>query len=369
MQRVVRGIGSYTHFLVKYLQLVDKENDYLIYLCREDEEDLNFITNNNFYKIYAKMPTRSAFLRLLWEQVYLQLKLASKPVEVFHGPAFIVPNLKFCKYVVTALDATHWLHPKTHTFFTLLYMRPFVRLSLWNADMIITISESAKKDLINSLGLPEDKIKVIYCGIDEAYQPTQNLKSIEATRKKFNLPEKFILNVSTLVPTKNLPTLFKAFALFKSSTSLSHRLVIVGGKGWKYKEILKAVTQLGLEKDIIFTGYVPREDLINIYNAADLFVYPSFYEGFGLPPLEAMACGTPVIASNVSSIPEVVGEAGILLNPFDIAGIAEAIEKVIRDDDLRREMVEKGITQAQKFSWRQNASETKKIYERLVKDE
>jgi len=163
---------------------------------------------------------------------------------------------------------------------------------------------------------------------------------------------------------KNIPTLIKAFYESKRRRT-NHKLVIVGKKGWKYDDIFETIDALNLKNEVIFTGYVPKEDLVKFYNTADLFVYPSVYEGFGLPPLEAMACGCPVITSNISSLPEVVGNAGITVNPYDVEELVEAMYRVLNDEDLRKELSKKGLERSKLFSWRKTAEETWKVYEEV----
>jgi len=232
------------------------------------------------------------------------------------------------------------------------------------ADQIIAISNSTKQDLIRYFQVPEEKITVTHLAADECFQPLP-FDKVQVFREKYGLDFPFILYVGTLEPRKNLPTLIKAFYYLKKK-NIHHKLVIAGGKGWKYDPIFQTISDLNLIKDIHFTGYVPKEDLPLLYNAADAFVYPSLYEGFGLPPLEAMACGCPVITSNTSSLPEVVGDAGIMINPCDYDKLAEAIDNIISDTDLKIQFSKMGQVRAAQFSWNKCAEETLKIYNDLI---
>jgi glycosyltransferase involved in cell wall biosynthesis len=234
--------------------------------------------------------------------------------------------------------------------------------TLKNVDMIITVSKSTKKDVIKCLKFPEEKIKVIYNGVDERFKPLKNYNDV---LHKYNINPPYILYIGTLEPRKNIPALIKAFYKLKKR-GIRHKLVIVGKKGWKYKQIFRVVEDLNLRRDVVFTGYVSYNDLPKFYSAADLFVYPSLYEGFGLPPLEAMACGCPVITSNVSSLPEVVGDAGFIVDPSDIGGLSRTIKELLANDSLRENVIRKGLKRIKEFSWEKTAKESLKVYKEVI---
>jgi len=219
------------------------------------------------------------------------------------------------------------------------------------------VSYHTQKDLITYLNVPKDKIKVIYNGNDARFQPL-NYIEISKVREKYKLPERFILSVGGLHPIKNISRLLKAYNLSRRN-GLNHKLVIVGMVMDKVSEIFQTLKGLNLEDQVIFTGKVP------VYNSADLFIYPCLYAGFDLPPLEAMSCGTPVIASNNSSLPEVVGDAGLLINPYDITEIADAINNIITDDDLRKNLIKKGLKRSKQFNWSKSAYETLEVYKEV----
>jgi len=208
--------------------------------------------------------------------------------------------------------------------------------------------------------------------VDARFQPITDPDTLARVRNRYGLPERFILYVGTIEPRKNLTTLLEAYAALTSRVSnlqypISNiHLVIAGRKGWLYEGFFRRLRELGLEREVVFPGFVPDEDLPALYSAAELFVFPSLYEGFGLPPLEAMACGTPVITSNSSSLPEVVGEVGIMVEPRDVRALAEAMELVLTDEGKRREMREKGLRQAARFSWKRTAQETLEVYRSVV---
>ena len=220
--------------------------------------------------------------------------------------------------------------------------------------------------MVKYLHIPDDKISVIQNAADEQFRPV-TLRDPEKQRleQTYRIPGPFLLFVGTLEPRKNIPALLKAYHTVRSR-GIPHKLVIAGNTGWKYEEIFAQLDRLNLRKDVIFTGYVPDSDLILLYNLADIFIYPSLYEGFGLPLLEAMACGTPVISSDVSSIPEVVGKAGILVDPTSTDRIADAIETLVRDENYRRELRHSGLIQAKRFSWERTAQQTWSVYEEIL---
>jgi glycosyltransferase involved in cell wall biosynthesis len=224
------------------------------------------------------------------------------------------------------------------------------------------VSESTKRDLVHHYGLSPGKVDVVYNGVDADFRPLPPAQ-IASFRAKQGLADRFILFLGTLEPRKNVTGLIEAYARLSPPRP---PLVLVGGKGWLYDTVFARVEALGLSGDVHFVGYVPAEDLPLWYNAATVFVYPSLYEGFGLPPLEAMACGTPVVVSAASSLPEVVGEAGLLVDPERVEALAEAIERMIADSDLREEMRSAGLARAAGFSWEATASGTVRTYRRAL---
>ena len=275
-------------------------------------------------------------------------------------PFFLNRNIK---KVVTIHDLTPILFPKMHTRDTNITWERSLKLIKNRTDTIISDSISTKQDCIKLLNIPEKRIRVIPLAADERYRPIKKKEPIiQEMMNEYNIKYPFILFVGTLEKRKNVPTLIKAFYKLKKS-KLEHKLVIVGGKGWKYSQIFDLIEELKLQKDVIFTDYVSDEDLVKLYNTADLFVYPSLYEGFGLPPLEAMACGCPVITSNTSSLPEVVGDAGIMIDPYDIDSLKESMLKILTDPELREEMSRKSLERAEIFSWKKTAKETWNVYE------
>jgi len=300
-------------------------------------------------------------------------------VDLFHATEHLLPRFSKVRTVFTLHDLIFLFHPETHKplnrWFLTLMMPRFLRA----ADAIIAVSECTRRDAIRFYGITEEKITVIYEGVSPRFRPASP-EAVRAVREKYSLPEHFILYVGTIEPRKNLTALLEAFHHFLATcSSLSApcdlrpatcdlRLVIVGKKGWLYESFFHRLRELGLDDRVIFTGYVPDEDLPAIYSAADLFVFPSLYEGFGLPVLEAMACGVPVVCSNTSSLPEVAGDAALLVDPTDVRALAGAMEEVLTDEGKRKEMRERGLRQAAKFSWEKAAAMTLKVYQDVLFD-
>ncbi|HIQ39262.1 MAG TPA: glycosyltransferase family 1 protein [Methanothermococcus okinawensis] len=359
LNRPLTGIGYYVYRLIYGLSKLFDD----IYL-------INYDKNNIFQlnEIFIKNPINFKYLKsfYFWH-IYLNYYLNHNKLDldIIHSPenASLFVKLKYQKKVITIHDIIPFHFPETFTKITIFRYKLLLPKTLRTADKIIADSYNTKKDIIKYFKIPEDKTKVIHLGVDEKYKPLSEEK-INNIKEKYCINYPFILYVGTLEPRKNIPTLIKAYYKLKKQ-GLPHKLVITGKKGWKYKSIFETIDKLNLRKDVIFTGYVPDEDLPALYNAADLFVYPSLYEGFGLPPLEAMACGTPVITSNTSSLPEVVGDAGIMVDPYDVDGLSKAMYEVLTNDGLREELRKKGLERAKLFSWKKCAEEHLKVYEEV----
>ena len=311
---------------------------------------------------WARFSTQHPLVRILWEQGLQPLHLLREKVDLVHGPAYALPWITPTRSVVTIHDLSFFLYPHLFNTANRLYLRMITRLSVQRADAIIAVSQHTRRDFMRLFGQPADRITVIPNGISRQFRPLP-AADVQAFRRNQQLPAHFILCLSTIEPRKNLGTLIRAYARLKNKP---WPLIIGGGQGWKYQHIFALVEQLGLQKHVHFPGYLPQDQLPYWYNAADLFVYPSLYEGFGLPPLEAMACGTPVIASNAASLPEVVGSAGRLVPPTDVEALAEAMDLVLRDATLRQEMVAQGLARAGQFSWKTCARRTATVYGRLL---
>jgi glycosyltransferase involved in cell wall biosynthesis len=269
--------------------------------------------------------------------------------------------------VVTVLDLSFYRYPTAFKAFKRVYLQTMTRLSVRRAKAVIAISESTRRDVIELLGVPAERVKRIYCGVDPALRPLPRAE-VEAFRRDKGLPERFVLFLGTIEPRKNVGTLIDAFAALTAadpSGTAGLRLVLAGGRGWLADPIYARVEERDVRDRVRFAGYVPEEEKALWYNAATCFCYPSLYEGFGLPPLEAMACGTPVITSNVSSLPEVVGKAALTVDPLDSMALCEALRRVLDDRGLRSDLSDRGRARARQFSWVEAARQTADIYGRV----
>jgi glycosyltransferase involved in cell wall biosynthesis len=308
----------------------------------------------------------SSLLRLL---LYIPRGLRRQCISIFHGLDHLgVPPLaKVGCYVATIHDMIPLLWPQwvTHKH-RLVVTAAYSRLR-HQADFVITPSAATKADVVNRLGLDPERIAVIPWGCDERFQPEGDLTHGAAVHQRYRLPAQYILFVGTLEPRKNLTTLLQAYALLRAEGQGNDvKLVVAGRTGWLYADIFAAVKTLALDGAVIFTGFVDDEDLPDLYRGAQAFVFPSFYEGFGLPILEAMASGVPVITSTTASMPEVAGDAAMLVDPRDPEAIAAAIAQVLAEDHLRQTMIQKGLARAKRFTWERVAEQTLAVYASLT---
>lgn len=288
--------------------------------------------------------------------------------EIFHATNHLLAHFRRARTVFTLHDLIYLRYPEYHLPYNRWYLRLAMPRYLEASDVIVTPSECSRQDAIRAYRLPESKIKVIYEAPAPTFTPPTGPAPLNGVRQKYNLPEKYILYVGTIEPRKNLARLLEAFRPL-----LAHwpalKLVLLGKKGWLYEPFFHRLQELGLTGQVVFPGFVDEADLPAFYHLAELFVFPSLYEGFGLPPLEAMACGAPVICSNSSSLPEVVGDAALLIEPTDTAGLHTAMRRVLEDPHLRADLARRSLVQAQKFSWQKAVDELEQVYRSLLDKE
>lgn len=359
------GLQRYAQQLVDDLSRFDHENFYTVFVNERGKSLFN-VNKPNFHVIVVKTPPKVHFF---WEQLYLPFHTFLRELDLLHSPVSAPPYIKLpsVRTVVTVHDLTFILHPETMTRISRFYWSFFMKRGVQKAGRVIAISESTKVDLMRYLHIPEKKIRVIPRYPDRRFiEFTEKEGLAIKVREKYRLPDRYILYVGTLEPRKNLVRLIKAYAQAKRDPSITQYLVIAGKKGWLYDSIFEVVKALHLEDEVIFTGFVDDEDLPALYSQADLFVYPSLYEGFGLPPLEAMVCGTPVLTSNCSSLPEVVGDAGLLVDPKDVDEIAKGILQVLKNREFREKIREKGIERAKRFSPQRAIEATIEVYREMA---
>lgn len=366
----ISGVGRVTEKLIRNLTAVDRENFY--YLFFSDPDLLE-----RYSSLWRSNPRFRSVL-LPWGifapagQWKVGFRIRELGLDIFHSTNYFLPL--FLPREVKAVATVHDLIPLKFPHFTPrawktrlhpLFRRILVR-SVRRADRVVTVSEHTRGDLIADLGLCPGKIAVVRNGIDEAYRPLEPARVKAVLSRRFDSTDPYLLYVGRFDPYKNVGGLIRAFGEFIRGRTDNPRLVLAGHRDPRYPQAESLVAELKLESRVFFLDGVEEEFLVALYNGARVLVLPSLYEGFGLPPLEAMACGTPVIVSDRGSLPEVVGEAGLTVNPEKAGDLAAAIEKIWDSPDLRRRLREKGLTRAREFSWRRTAEETREVYRQLA---
>lgn len=361
------GVGRYIRELLKNLLNSDKENEYI--LIHKNASSDSIYSGNIIDKVFPLKYKYLPALSLL-SRARLINQWAENNLTILHQPANLFPfeNKRNLKNVTTIHDIVPLLfHSSFHTYYSYLTWKLIFPLTLERSHKIIVPSNHTKQDILNRFDIDRSKIAVIYNAADDKYKPIECSDSIkQKLLKKYMLPESFILTVSTIEPRKNLIRLIQAYNQIKNV--IRQKLVIVGARGWMYSNTFKCVKELNCESDVIFAGYIDEHDLPLIYNLSSLFIFPSLYEGFGLPVLEAMKCGTPVAVSRISSLPEVAGNAAIYFDPYDINEMANSIVHIISNEKLQDSMRAEGFLQAAKFDWKQNAQRTLDIYNSVAGD-
>jgi len=309
--------------------------------------------------------------RILWEQLVLPALSRRLGLDLLHATVNVSPWIGGCPAVVTVHDLSFLRYPEAFPTLQRIYLRSQARRSVLAARQVIAVSEATAQDVIRFFAVPAGRISVVYNGVDAAFHPAPQAE-VEAFRRRKKLPARFIMHLGTLEPRKNLVRLVQAFAqVLRQDREKPGReplkLLLAGGKGWDYDNIFRAVADLGLTGEVLFPGYVPDEELVWWYRAAILFAYPSLFEGFGLPVAEAMACGTPAVTSSVSSLPEVAGDAALLVDPTSVEALAGALRQLLDNPALARQFGERGKAQAARFSWSRTARETVQVYRAALK--
>jgi glycosyltransferase involved in cell wall biosynthesis len=353
------GVSNYIEAVLKHLGKIDRKNRYTVYTTRGiDQRALGL--PSNFQVRPSRFPTINPRVRIPWEQMLAPALLKLNGAQVFHGPLNVAPMFCPVPSVITIHDLAFLSFPQTFRRVNRTYLTWATKVSAKRASRILAVSQATKDEIIRLLDIPAEKIIVTHDACEPRFTP-QDPAVIEQFRVRAGLPERFILFVSTLEPRKNVPTLLEAYARIAKETDVP--LIIGGGKGWLYDSIFAKAEELNLGDKVRFAGFIPGEDLPLWYAAATAFIMPSLYEGFGMPLLEAMACGTPVITTTSSSLPEVVGDAGITVPPTDAEAMGEAMLRVIRDRDLQADMRARGLVQATRFSWEKTAELTLQAYQ------
>ena len=357
------GAGNYIIQLVKALATLQSEHEFVVFAQPRGPELIKLPYENPVE--WVIVGERDPGSRLIWEQLFFPKLVRESGVDLLHSLHYTRPMRLLCKSVVTFHDMTFFLYPELHTWARRQYFPQMMKASARSADQLITVSNSTRNDLIKILNVNPNRVTSAQLGVTPGYMPIDDDAAMQRIIEKYDLPERFILYVGLVEPRKNLPILIEAFKRL-SEEDLNYKLVLVGRLGWMHKDVIGQVRELNLDDEVLFLGYVPQQDLPLIYNLASLFVYPTLYEGFGLPVLEAMACGVPVITSNVSSLPEIVGEAGLLTPVNELEALYKTIIRALTDTSLRKDLISKGIKRAAKFSWARTAQLTLQVYQRAM---
>ncbi|OGP55703.1 MAG: hypothetical protein A2Y65_03055 [Deltaproteobacteria bacterium RBG_13_52_11] len=358
------GVGSYTFNIAQSLWAIDAINDYT-YFYGYYSRNLHAYYNENkkiFYQmkeLVKKIPMCRGIVAR--ELVGGFVNTASpRSFDLYFEPNFIPINIKARCSVVTIFDFSVALHPEWHPKERIDYFKKYFWKNIKRADRIIVISDYIKKEGVN-LGLPEEKLRTIHLGCDREVFKTYPPQDLQSIRKKYGLPPHFMLFVGSIEPRKNLVNMIRAYVSLDKGIRKDIKLVLAGFKGWQHKEIMELLKKV--KSDVVYLGYLPDTELGKLYNLATLFIYPSIYEGFGLPPLEAMACGCPVVVSNAASLPEVCGDAAQYVDPHDVNSIAGGIAKGLSDETLRRSLIARGLERAKLFSWEHAAKKHLEVFE------
>jgi len=359
------GIAKYILNSILNLKAAHGGDEYMLFFG-SDKPVPEIIRNTGFDCDIPKVPTNNQLSKFLWAQLYIPHAVKKHRIDLFHEFSIILPFIKKCRTVLTVYDLAHLYVPECYTRMTRLYLDNLLPGSIRRADSIVALSECTKCDIVKHFGVDPAKIKVVYAGVDETFRPVDDQERLKEVKNFYGIKRDFILAVSLISPRKNLTRLIKAFKALRDRGKADLQLVIVGRKAWLYEDIFREVASSGLEKDVIFCGHVPTEHLLCLYNAASVFAYPSLYEGFGLPILEAMTCGTPVVSSNVSSMPEACGEAALLADPYNIEDLTSALDDAISKPSLRQNLIEKGLEHAKRFSWKKTGAQTLAVYNELI---
>jgi glycosyltransferase involved in cell wall biosynthesis len=352
------GIHQYIDQVLDHLPLLSSASQYWVF----SRHAARFSAKPGFAVRSSRWPTERRLVRIAWEQAAWPLLASYHKLDLLHSMAFVAPLFSRIPTVITVYDLSFIHFPGGYPTLQRNYLQSQTARSCRKAQRVITISESGRQDVHRFFQVPLDQIDVVLPGVDPLFRPLPAAE-VTAFRQREALPREVILHVGTLQPRKNIPVLLEAMAkLARPDVAL----VLAGGKGWLYQDIFERVVVLGLEKQVRFTGYIADEELPLWYNAATLLAFPSVYEGFGMPVVEAMACGTPVVAAQSSSIPEAGGEAALYFNPDNVDALTNCLSAVLDDATLATTMRLKGLAQARLFSWARAGQETARVYGRAL---
>lgn len=350
------GIGTYTREIIKYLLKYDAANEYNLYWWGTNYKEL--------YNENVSITIASKKHHKFFEETFIPMNLKNKSIDIYHVPqnGIGLSEQKSCINISTIHDLIPYVMPET---VGKGYLKRFISQMpqiIQNSDILITVSEFSKKDIMRIFDMPEDRIKVTPLAADSIFMPLDKQSAKKFIKENYKIKNDFILYIGGFSPRKNVKSILLAFSRIYKNLSRDLRVIILGPSKDEHSFLIELCESLAIEDLVHFPGYVPNEHLPYFYNACSVFVYPSLYEGFGLPPLEAMSCKVPVITSNVSSIPEVVGDGAVLINPFDTEEFKDALEMVLENPSFSNELADKGYIRSREFSWKKTAENTLNVY-------
>lgn len=366
------GLGHYTYQLIRHLLEIDDKNEYFLFFnYRVRKKDIKKFTKSNVTIRHFPFSYYKQFLPLVYSEMLASAFFARDRLDILHVPGARTPRTYNGKLVVTAYNLAMKKYPE------LFPQKSVIKFKIKppafkKADLVIATSKAAKEDLKNDFEVDEKKIRVVYNAFDEKFFKDAPLSEIQKVKEKYRIDGEYILFMNTIKPLNNLTRLIEAFSRLRlilkgKKPNSNYKLVLAGKSGWLADEIKQMAKDFGIKNEVIFTGYIEPQDLNGLFSGADVFISVPLYEEFGSPVLEAMACGVPVICSNISSLPEIANGAAILVDPYDVEGMKNAILRISDDIHLREELKKKGLEQARKFHWRKTAEETLKVYGEITK--
>ncbi|MDD4953548.1 MAG: glycosyltransferase family 1 protein [Candidatus Omnitrophica bacterium] len=353
------GVTNYLVNLIKALERIDRDNDYTLFLS--DPDYAGRLRQGSRFKVIVKEASA-----LFWKNVWLPKQARKLKIDVMHFPAYTCPFVKVKNSVVTVHDLVHKVNPRWFSLRELILIGLPITIAIRKAAKIIAVSESTKRDIMKFYGVKEDKIAVTLEAADSTFRPINDQAALEDIRSKYKLGINFILYVGVLFKRRNIQRLIEAFLLMQKDKELPGYQLVIAGPGKDYFDLQGLLDRYKLRDRVSYLGYVDQQDLPLLYNAASFFVYPSLYEGFGLPVLEAMSCGKAVITSNVSSLPEITGEAGILIDPYSTEELYQAMRRLGQDNGLRERLGDLALERSRNFSWEKMARQTLEVYQQAA---
>ena len=360
------GVSRYIRYFLTALAQRPGKHEYTVFVNGQDVVERLAALHPHITYVSASWPESRPAARVAWEQLTLPWLIRQRHIDVLHSPVNVLPQLlpRSCAGVVTLHDLAFLRFPHVLTRSKCMYHRTFTVRSLRHTTMVIAVSENTKQDAVELLGIPAERIRVVYPCIAERFSNViPQEEELTAFRQKQHLTDGYMLYLGTLEPRKNITMLIEAYARLRQTHSIQEKLVVAGAKGWLYDSIFEKVQQLGIESEVVFPNYVAETEQALWYRAARVFVYPSLYEGFGLPVAEALACGVPVVTSNVSSLPEAGMAIALCVDPQDVEAMATAIYKALTDQALRQQCQEMAPLVAQRFSAERMVEQTIGVYE------